>query len=278
MYDARTKAPLPILGAAMPISALPEHLDWIMADQRDLELQDFVAAEMLEGDWRAYAAEARRLLNGHSGRLGIHGPFWGFSIATQDPGVAAVVRLRMDQGLSVCAELGATQMVIHSPYTTWDHQNLDNIPGAREGLVGRVHDVLAPAVKRAEALGVALVIENIEDCDPALRVELARSFASKAVKVSIDTGHAHYAHASTGAPPVDYYVKAAGDMLDHVHVQDADGYADRHWEPGMGTVNWPAVFAALGALDVTPRLNLELRDKSRNRAGAAWLEGAGLAR
>ncbi|MBR7518030.1 TIM barrel protein, partial [Mycobacterium tuberculosis] len=91
------------------------------------------------------------------------------------------------------------------------------------------HATLAPVVARAAETGVELVIENIEDKDPTDRVTLARTFDSPAVRVSLDTGHAHYAHGSTGAPPVDQYVTAAGNMLTHVHIQDADGYADRHW-------------------------------------------------
>ena len=278
MLDAATNRPLPVLGVALPVEALADHIDWILADQRDLEIQDFIWTEVLEGDWRGRCAEAKRILNGYTGRLGVHGPFWGFSIAAMDPGVREVVAKRMDQGLDACAELGATQMVIHSPYTTWSHQNIDTYPRGRERMVELTHDTLAPAVKRAESLGVTLVIENIEDRDPYERVALARSFNSPAVKISIDTGHAHYAHVTTGAPPVDFYVRAAGDLLDHVHIQDADGYADRHWEPGIGTVNWHAVFAALADIDATPRLNLELREKSRNIPGAAWLERTGLAR
>ena len=279
MTAADPAADLPVLGAAMPVRCLETYRDWLVAGQRDLELQDFTRAEPLNGDgWRAAAARARELLSGHTGRLGIHGPFFGFTIATEDPDVRAVVRRRMDQGLDVCEELGATQMVIHSPYTTWDHANLDNLPTGRQGVVDRVHAALEAAVPRAEALGVELVIENIEDKDPALRVDLARSFDSQAVRVSIDTGHAHYAHVSTGAPPVDRYVLAAGAMLGHVHLQDADGYADRHWAPGDGTVLWASVFRAIAALPVRPRLILELRDHAEIPRGAQHLAALGLAR
>jgi sugar phosphate isomerase/epimerase len=100
---------------------------------------------------------------------------------------------------------------------------------------------------------------------------------SKNVRVSLDTGHAHYAHASTGAPPVDYYVDAAGDMLTHVHLQDSDGYADRHWAPGEGTIRWLAVFRALGRLRSNPRLILELRDHGAVAAGARYLTELGVA-
>lgn len=272
-------ASLPLLGAAMPVRILRDLRDWICENDRDLELQDFIRTDSLNsGDWKPIAAEAKDLLADHKGRLGIHGPFWGFSIATEDPDVRDVVRKRMQQGLDVCEELGATQMVVHSPVTTWGHNNIANYPTGWTDLLGRVHDSLDAAVTRAERIGVELVIENIEDKDPGHRVDLVRSFDSKSVRVSIDTGHAHYAHGSTGAPPVDRYVTAAGELLAHVHLQDADGYADRHWAPGDGTIRWPSIFKALGSLTSSPRLILELRDHSEILKGAQHLIDLGLAR
>ncbi len=62
------------------------------------------------------------------------------------------------------------------------------------------------------------------------------SFGSTAIRISIDTGHAEYARGANGAPPVDYFVKSAGELLNYIHLQDADGYADRHWVTGEGTL------------------------------------------
>ena len=67
---------LPVLGAALTIEDLPAHADWLRALPRDLELQSFVDADVLNGDWLPRAQEAKRLLDGHEGRLGIHGPLW----------------------------------------------------------------------------------------------------------------------------------------------------------------------------------------------------------
>jgi sugar phosphate isomerase/epimerase len=268
---------LPVLGCAVPLSGLRLHRDWILEKQRDLELQDFFFAEALDGDWKPVADLIKVELDGYKGRLGLHGPFWGFTIASKDPDVRAVVKKRMRQCLDVCAYLGATQMVIHSPYTTWDYNNLDDHAGARSDLIARARQTLDDAVKQAEDIGCVLVIENIEDKDAHARVELARSFESDHVRVSIDTGHANYAHRSTGGPPVDYYVHVAGDMLHHVHLQDTDGYADRHWAPGEGNIPWVAVFRALSRLTSNPRLILELRRKEEMRAGADHLIGLGLA-
>jgi sugar phosphate isomerase/epimerase len=268
---------LPVLGAALPLAGLRLHRDWIIEMQRDLEIQDFFWADVLNGDWAPLAAEIRKELDGYRGRLGIHGPFWGFTIASKDPDVRAVVAKRMEQGLDVCAALGATQMVIHSPYTTWDYNNLDYNPGGREDMIARTHATIGAAVKRAESMGVEFVIENIEDKDPHIRVELAKSFNSPAVRVSIDTGHANYAHGSTDGPPVDYYVHAAGDMLHHVHLQDTDGHADRHWNPGEGNIRWLEIFRALKWLSSNPRLILEVRNKDEVRKGADYLVSLGLA-
>lgn len=267
---------LPIIGAALTVEELAGYRDWILDHNRDLELQSFHTAQVLNGDWQPLVDRAKELLDGYTGRLGIHGPFWGFTLHSKDPDIRTVVAKRLDQGLDICAALGATQMVIHSPYTTWDYNNFDNNDDAREKVITDTHVTLSAAVKRAEDLGVVLVLENIEDIDPEDRKRLALSFDSDAVKLSIDTGHAHYARGSTGAPPVDYFVKSAGEMLHHIHLQDADGYADRHWAIGEGTIRWHAVFRAIAQLEVQPRLILELRDKAGIPASMAFLTEAGL--
>lgn len=266
----------PIVGAALAYPMIQQHRNWILDRQRDLEVQDFFASDVLDGDWRPLAEKIRATLDGYTGRLGVHGPFWGFRIDSHDTEIRAVVRKRFMQGLDVCAALGATQMVVHSPYTTWDHNNLDMYPASRAGVVERVHATLRDVVLRAEDMGCERVIENIEDKDPKVRVDLAKSFGSKAVKVSIDTGHAHYAHVSTGAPPVDFYVTAAGAELHHVHIQDTEGYADRHWLPGEGTIRWEGVFRAIAELPASPRLIMEVRDQRNLLKGFNHLAGLGL--
>jgi sugar phosphate isomerase/epimerase len=267
----------PVLGAALSIQSLPACRPWLLSRPRDLELQDFFRAEVLDGDWRGVADKVRRLLDGFEGRLGIHGPFWGFKIDSHDPLIRQAVRTRLLQGLEAAETVGASQMVIHSPYSTWDHNNLDLYPGAREAVIERVQATLKDVIGRAEQIGCELVIENIEDKDPHARVQLVRALNSKCVRVSLDTGHALYAHVSTGAPPVDYYVDAAGDLLTHIHLQDADGFADRHWAPGDGVMRWTALFRAIGRLRSNPRLILELRDHGAVAAGAKFLTELGVA-
>jgi sugar phosphate isomerase/epimerase len=268
---------LPILGAAFDHEDLAAHRDWLLEAPRDLELQSFVDAEVLDGDWAPLAAEARRLLDGHAGRRGIHGPFWGFTIASYEPEVRKIVTRRLQQALDVCAAVGGDHVVIHSPFTTWGHNHRGLCPRDAERMLAAARDTLAPVLARAADMGITFVLENIEDVEPADRAGLCAALGWQALALSVDTGHAHYAHVSTGAPPVDFFIRAAGARLGHVHLQDADGYADRHWQIGHGTILWPAVFAALAGTGAAPRLILELRDKAGVIPSARHLAALGLA-
>ncbi|MFK7942930.1 MAG: sugar phosphate isomerase/epimerase family protein [Paracoccaceae bacterium] len=266
------------IGACLPVPRLAEFRDWLCDKDRDVEIQTFHAPHVLDSDWRPLAEQAVRDLDGHKGRRGIHGPFWGITIASNDPMIQDVVRHRMMQGLDVCEAVGATHMVIHSPYTTWDYNHDVNPDSSRACIqTSHAHATLGPVVKRAEDQGVVLVIENISDMNPARRVHLADSFESEAVRVSLDTGHAHLAYGSRSAPPVDHYVMAAGERLAHVHLQDADGYGDRHWAIGRGNISWHGVFDAIAALETRPRLVLELANHDHIPESVAWLAARGLA-
>ena len=81
---------LPLLGAAMPTATLETLQDFILSENRDLEIQDFCDGDLLNGDWKTVADHTRNLLTGYTGRLGIHGPFWGLNIASPDTEMRAL--------------------------------------------------------------------------------------------------------------------------------------------------------------------------------------------
>ncbi|MGB0497697.1 MAG: sugar phosphate isomerase/epimerase family protein, partial [Rubricella sp.] len=241
-----------------------------------IEIQDFIGPDVLEGDWQDRTARARGLLSGHEGPVGIHGPFKDIPLDAQDPGAVALVRRRLLQGLEAAAALDARWMVIHSPFTTWDSYNMGMIPGSLPRRAEDICEVIEPAVRRAEEIGCVLMMENIEDREPQQRRAVVEMMASEALALSIDTGHAFYAHRATGAPPVDYFAIDAGKRLGHVHLQDADGWADRHWTLGQGEIAWNAFFHALHETDAHPHLIIELRDARGIEASWSFLKDAGL--
>lgn len=278
MTHALRRNARPTIGACLRIEDIPAHRDWLFEADRDLEVQSFFdTATLASGAWRDTAVEAARLLDGFRGRRGIHGPFQNTPLSCPDAEMRALIQARFLAALDACAAIGGNQMVIHSPFTVWDAHNLGQWQGAMAQRAERVAELLGPVLARAEREGITLVVENIEDVNPADRRALVEALGSPVLALSVDTGHAHYAHVSHRAPPVDYFVRDAGPRLAHVHLQDADGHADRHWPPGRGSVNWPAVFDALDEIDARPRLVLELRDAAFIPEAMAHLTAAGLA-
>jgi sugar phosphate isomerase/epimerase len=260
------------LGAALMTHELEPHLEWLVAGKRDLEIQDFCQHELLDGDWQIVLSRAKALLKDYPGRLGIHGPFWGLDLANPDPKLRDVVKGRLEQGLTIAAELGATHMVIHSPIDPWRHRHIVNSKQERDYLMATVSDTLTELCKKASGIGCELVMENIMDVDPRLQLDLIKSVNADILKMSIDVGHAFCMQQQHGAPPPDQFIAEAGSYLAHVHVQDTDGYLDRHWLPGEGRVNFKAIFEEIAKTGTQPRLIIEVKDKECCQEAATWLE------
>ena len=109
----------PTLGLAAhldELEAVPGLRDFLFDRDRDLEIRDLVILGHSEPDhWHAIAARARRMLNGHRGRVGIHGPYEGLMIETPDPEIRAIVQKRMQNGLLALAAMqGGKAAVIWS--------------------------------------------------------------------------------------------------------------------------------------------------------------------
>ncbi|SMR81266.1 Sugar phosphate isomerase/epimerase [Aliiroseovarius halocynthiae] len=264
------------IGACLKSSEIADHYDWLFDDERDIELQDFGSYAALNHEFADRIATATSALNGFNGRLGIHGPYEGLDMDNKDPELRPIITARFLKALEAADRIGARQMVLHSPYTRWYQWNRLAKPNYWETKLARVHDVMTPVVKTAEDYGITLAIENILDVAPENRRAMVDSFGSDAIALSIDTGHAHLARRMSGAPPVDFFVRDAGDQLRHVHVQDLDGHADRHWAPGEGEIHWPEVFRALGDCTSQPHLVLELRRKTDIPKGFEYLKSLGL--
>lgn len=264
------------IGACLAPQEIMDHREWLFGANRDIELQGFSTHQDLTTGFHDRIAAAKEALKGFAGRLGVHGPYEGLDMGNKDPELRALITARYIKALEAAERVGARQMVLHSPFTRWYEWNRLNKPNYWETKLARIHDVMTPVVTAAEAAGITLVIENILDVDPASRRAMVDSFDSDAIALSIDTGHAHLARRMSGAPPVDYFVRDAADQLRHVHLQDLDGHADRHWAPGEGEIHWREVFRALSECASEPHLVLELRRKSDIPQGFEFLRNLGL--
>jgi sugar phosphate isomerase/epimerase len=263
------------LGAALRVNELPEHLEWLHEHGgRDVEIQDPCYPGVLEGDWRKLVGEARAMLEGHGGRVGVHGAYDGLELASFDPVVQGFVRERHRQNLEFAGALGATHLVIHSPFAFFGSAAHRADTGLTQELE-RVHATLQPLVQTAADVGCAFVIETIQDLEPAPLLALVRSFDSPFVRLSVDVGHVQLMTARSGVEPKDWLLEGA-DVLAHLHLQDNNGVFDRHLACGDGIVDWAAVLRGLEGVSTNPRAMIEVSASDLRRA-AAHLVGTGYA-
>ncbi len=270
--------PVPaVVGASLNAERLKQYHNFIMAEHRPIELQDPANPGLLDRGWSDAAKEINSLLDGHTGIRGIHGPFIDLPTGANDLKIREVVVDRLKSGLEFGAEIGATHMVIHSP-TRYLGTNPYEPPRSVLGLTdefGSIRATVEAILPRAQEIGCTIVIENLYDRNPYRLLEMVRSFDSESVRLSLDTGHAFISSRLGGASP-DHWVRLAGPLLAHLHLQDTDGDADRHWPPGIGQMNWYALFKAIGELEHEPRHIIETFDDPVQ--GADWLIGEGYVR
>lgn len=270
---------LPLVGIAVEVCDLLNNQHLLECGRRDIELQDFVMSEVLGGDWLTLAHQAKDLLSQHKGKIGVHGPSWGLDISSPDKDIQKVISRRLDTSLSICNYIGADHLVINSPYSIWSVPNSGevNLDPLFEWIVECCYNSLHASVKRAEMLGITIVIENIQDRDPFLCNMIVDRFQSDAVALSVDTGHAHFTHNNFGGSSVEDFIEKAGSKIKHVHLHDNDGLADHHLPIGDGSICWSGVFFTLKRLPKMPRLILELNDKRGIDRSISYLKKLNLA-
>lgn len=272
---------LPRLGAALHLAEFEGLRGWILASDRPVEIQDFTYHATLAGDAAPVIAGWRRALAGHRGAVGLHGPFHGFDLDSTDPEVRAIARARLIRALELGAELAAGWMVVHSPFSFWHALNERALPGLADHVRASVVECLSPVLDRAGALGIRMVMENVNDARPEDWVALADSIAHPALALSFDSGHAALAHGQYGAPAPEAFIAAAGPRLAHAHLHDCDGAADWHWHPGApgGVVAWDRVLPALAKAAPDAPFLLEVREGQAHLPDTVdRLARAGLAR
>lgn len=186
------------IGACLETGEIAAHEDWLFDSARDIDLQDFMSHAALTSEFEDRVTAVIAALNGHLGRVGIHDPFEGLDMDSKHEELQPLITARFLKVLDAAERIGVSQMVLHSPFTRCYQHNILSRPRKAESKHSRIHDILAPVVARAENAGITLVIENIQDVRAETRREMDARFNSKAIALSIDTGHAQLSRRISG--------------------------------------------------------------------------------
>ena len=185
------------------------------------------------------AGQRRRILNQH-----------GVWARTVHPQIADVNLAALDD--SVREQAVATVASCFEPFAALGgfaaivHPSGREVSADLELHIGAFRRSLDTLTAQAESLGIRLACENLQlkgQPRPLCRMEDLRRVVDdypSTVGICLDTGHAN----NNGLDPADE-ARIAGERLIALHMQDTDAVEDRHWPPGLGTVNWRRVSAAL---------------------------------
>ncbi|TBH17286.1 sugar phosphate isomerase/epimerase family protein [Thermus thermamylovorans] len=203
------------LGAAEAAGRLP------YLEELGLGLEVYLDPAHLEED-DLFGELARALRRPPSAHL----PFWNLDLLSPDPEVRALSLRRLLLGLDRAAELGADRAVFHSGIPH------GRTPEEAKERGERLSEALAPVVRRAEVLGVRLLLENTHEPGPeALRPVLA-AYPGR-VGFCFDAAHARV---FSQVPEPEAWLALAPE---HLHLNDSDGVCDRHWNLGQGVLGHP---------------------------------------
>ena len=135
--------------------------------------------------------------------------------------------------IAICGEVGPEKLVLHP-------SSEPIADGEREQRIR--NSIASVGVLRGEAarIGAQLCIEDLpRTCLGRNSAELLRIIAPYPdVKICFDTNHLL-------SEDLLHFVEACGDRIATLHVSDYDGVDERHWLPGKGRTDWPALYKAL---------------------------------
>ncbi len=169
-----------------------------------------------------------------------------------------------EKDLRATAILGAPSCVIHSiNCSAWG--KID--PEVLHAESKKMYDDLIPFAEKnkvnisLETFGAA-ILRGSRICDLfSYPSEITRQYESMDTEyktICLDSGHTHEV-GSFWVPPVEDMIRALGNKISLTHLHDNMGVRDDHLLPGMGNINWPAVFDAFEEVGYKGTYNFELR-------------------
>lgn len=178
-------------------------------------------------------------------------PASGWNLASDRPEVRRRTVKYIQSAVAKAAELGAKCVVVVAGRCTYGVEMKQARAWAAQGF--------RKCARFAAEQGVTLGLEHLTLLEGNVVVTLDDLLAmlervdSPGLAALLDTGHV-----PVNGESLTDYVYRLGEKIVHIHLDDNDGKSDDHLPPGMGTINFGPMFAALkrigyqGAISVEP--------------------------
>jgi len=186
-----------------------------------------------------------------------------------------------ERDLRASAILGAEACVIHSP----DAHPVTELPTDAETLHRISLDGYTSIVPYAEKYNVKITLESLGRCgynenEPAVfaqpreLIKALDAIPTKMKSFCLDTGHTHQA-AQVGVEQVEDFIRIMGSRIEYLHMHDSSGFFDDHSLPGIDTIHWKEVFAALKEIGYKGYYNYELGYGDMGYLGEEYIRAVG---
>lgn len=240
-----------VMVSTLPFSRMP-NVDFMRGLAGWAEGIEIMAEGPAWQDLESAGQEVGRLLQGYRGPVTLHAPTAGLDLARVEDAELREFSLRVyRRSVRLAAELRVSHVVIHTHL--W-HRPIENRREAKRLAV----EALFRLGQEAQGLNLKVAFENVGFGPSALFtaeefVELFRQ-PLPGICPLLDVGHAHL-----NGWDVPSVLRLLGSTLEAVHLHDNHGERDEHAPVGLGTVPWPAVWAALRGVPQPLKLILEYR-------------------
>ena len=204
-----------------------------------VELQ--LTAEVLDSLTLKDFGKLRRLAGGAP--ITVHAPFIDLNPGALDPYVLRATRDRFFETITAAKVLNAEVIVFHTGYhpqkvdpfyDSWFERALETFKEVTEEWNRKV------------------ALENVFDRNPKNLKNFVKNLPENA-GVCLDVGHMNL----FSEVPVSLWFEMLGNRIYEFHLHDNLGIQDSHLPMGLGTVNYPEVFAQMEKLKQEYILNLE---------------------
>lgn len=192
----------------------------------------------------------------------MHGAFLDVLFTSRDSVIRERSRELVLQSFRIAGRLGVRGVVFHT--------------GLLPGLI-RTDSYTEPWLREAEIFWrqmaqenpeVEIFMENTFEDSPEVLIRLKESLSDcDNFRLCLD-----YGHACLTSTPIENWVEQMAPYIGHMHMNDNDLIADRHWVPGDGKIDWNRCVALLQKYGIDSPALLELNGTDNQRRALEYMK------